>query len=111
VEFAAALPSELKLKGLKTKYLFKKCMSSRLPRCVVRRKKEGFSIPMKNWLRQELHPMMQDVLSPERIRRRGLFDPSYVERLKKDHLGGTVNYSHQLWSLMMFEIWHDSYLN
>src|SRR5919197_54624 len=111
VEFAAALPSELKLKGLKSKYLFKKCMSSRLPRCVVRRKKEGFRIPMKNWLKQELHPMMQDVLSPERIRRRGFFDHSYVERLKKDHLEGTVNYSHQLWSLMMFEIWHDSYLN
>jgi asparagine synthase (glutamine-hydrolysing) len=111
VEFAAGLPSHLKLKGLQTKYLLKRCMASKLPRAVLNRKKEGFSIPMKNWLKQELRPLMQDLLSPARMKNGGFFNPSYVQRLMTDHLKGVANHSHQLWSLMIFEIWQDSYLN
>jgi asparagine synthase (glutamine-hydrolysing) len=109
-EFAAGLPSHLKLKGLQTKYLLKHSMATKLPPSILRRKKEGFSIPMKNWLQHELRPMMQEVLSPCRIKQEGLFNPSYVEKLKADHLQGIANYSHQLWSLMVFEIWQDTYL-
>ena len=54
--------------------------------------------------------MMEEVLSPERIKQEGLFNSSYVERLKSDHLRGIANNSHQLWSLMVFEIWRDLYL-
>ena len=111
VEFAAGLPSHLKLRGLQTKYLLKRCMASKLPRTVLSRKKEGFSIPMKNWLKQELRPLMQDLLSPARMKRGGFFNASYVQRLMTDHLKGVANHSHQLWSLMMFEIWQDSYLH
>jgi asparagine synthase (glutamine-hydrolysing) len=109
-EFAAALPAGLKLKGLQTKYLLKRCMSAKLPPSILKRKKEGFSIPMKNWLQQELRPMMEDVLSPNRINREGLFNSAYVESLKAAHLKGVANNSHQLWSLMVFEIWRDTYL-
>ena len=110
-EFAAALPTGLKLRGLQTKYLLKRCMSEKLPPCILKRKKEGFSIPMKNWLQQELRPMMEEVLSPCRIKQEELFNPSYVEKLKRDHLNGVANNSHQLWSLMVFEIWQDAYLH
>jgi len=110
VEFAAGLPSDLKLKGLETKYLLKRCMAAKLPRAILKRKKEGFSIPMKNWLKHELRPLMQDLLSPERIKNGGFFNPSYVQRLITNHLSGVANHSHQLWSLMVFEIWQDSYL-
>jgi asparagine synthase (glutamine-hydrolysing) len=110
VEFAAGLPEHLKLKNLRTKYLLKRCMSTRLPCEVLSRKKEGFSIPMKNWLKQELRPLMQEVLCPERIRREGFFNVSYVETLKSEHLQGIANHSHQLWSLMIFGIWRDLYL-
>jgi asparagine synthase (glutamine-hydrolysing) len=61
-------------------------------------------------LRRELRPMMGDILSPARIQREGFFKPAYVEQLKADHLRGVANYSHQLWSLMVFEIWQDNYL-
>jgi asparagine synthase (glutamine-hydrolysing) len=111
VEFAAGLPSHFKLKGFQTKYLLKRCMASRLPETILNRKKEGFSIPMKNWLKQELRPLMQDVLSPARMQRSGFFNGSYVQRLITEHLDGVANHSHQLWSLMMFEIWQDSYLD
>jgi asparagine synthase (glutamine-hydrolysing) len=109
-EFAAGLPSELKIRGLQTKYLLKRCMRTKLPPCILKRKKEGFSIPMKNWLQQELRPMMEDILSPTRINREGLFNSVYIEKLKADHLNGIANNAHQLWSLMVFEIWQNTYL-
>jgi asparagine synthase (glutamine-hydrolysing) len=110
VEFAAALPSHLKLRGLQSKYLLKQCMRTKLPPQILHRKKEGFSIPMKNWLGQDLRPLMQELLSPARIQREGLFNAAYVKRLQDEHLKGVVNHSHQLWSLMIFEIWRDTYL-
>jgi asparagine synthase (glutamine-hydrolysing) len=109
-EFAMGLPSKLKLNGFKTKYLLKRSMASKLPANILNRQKEGFSIPMKNWLRHELRPMMDDVLSAERTKQRGLFNPAYIDKLKADHLQGIANYSHQLWSVMAFEIWQDAYL-
>jgi asparagine synthase (glutamine-hydrolysing) len=109
-EFAAGLPTSLKLKGFQTKYLLKRCMEAKLPPSILKRKKEGFSIPMKNWLQHELRPMLEDVLSPSRLKDEGLFNSPYIEKLKADHLKGAANNSHQLWSLMIFEIWRDTYL-
>jgi asparagine synthase (glutamine-hydrolysing) len=110
VEFAAGLPAGFKLNGLRAKYLLKQCMASKIPSMIINRKKEGFSIPMKNWLRTELRPVMEDVLSPARIKRDGFFNAGYIERLKDEHLKGKANHSHQLWSLMVFGIWSDMYL-
>lgn len=110
VEFAAGLPSDLKLNGSTTKYLLKKAMKGKLPDDVLKRRKEGFSIPIKNWLKDELRPMMEEVLSADRLKDEGLFNPQYVEVLKQQHLKGSANHSHQLWSLMVFEIWRDMYL-
>ena len=60
VEFAARVPSQQKIRGLETKWLLKRCMEKKLPHDILYRKKEGFSIPMKNWLRKELRPLMED---------------------------------------------------
>jgi asparagine synthase (glutamine-hydrolysing) len=86
-------------------------MATKLPDVILNRKKEGFSIPMKHWLKNELRPMMQEVLSPARIKREGFFNPSYIESLKTEHLNGNANHSHQLWSLMVFEMWRETYLS
>jgi len=110
VEFAMGLPSRLTLRGLQTKYLLKRCMQTRLPKEILFRRKEGFSIPMKNWLRKELRPMVEDVLSVDRIKRKGYFNWAYVEKLKNEHWRGMANHAHELWSLLMFEIWQDQYL-
>jgi len=109
-EFAARLPRHLKIRGWHTKYLLKRCMAPKLPHAILHRKKEGFSIPMKHWLRQELRTLMQEVLSPARLKAAGLFNVPYIERLQAEHLQGTANHSHQLWALMIFEIWRDLYL-
>jgi asparagine synthase (glutamine-hydrolysing) len=113
VEFSATIPSQLKLAGLshqKTKYILKKAMENILPHEIIYRGKEGFSIPIKNWLKNELKPMLLDVLSPERIKSEGFFNPEYVEQLKREHFQNIENHSHRLWALMMFGIWYDNYI-
>ncbi len=110
VAFAAGLPRHQRLRGWQTKYLLKRSLAGTLPHHIRHRRKEGFSIPMKNWLRQALHPLLQEVLSPGRLKHEGLFHVPYVEQLKAEHHQGVANHSHRLWSLMMFEIWRDTYL-
>jgi asparagine synthase (glutamine-hydrolysing) len=110
VEYAATIPSALKIRGAKTKYILKKAMAPLLPPEIIKRGKEGFSIPIKNWLREELRPMMLDMLSPARMRRDGFFNADYVQQLVNAHLQGKENHSHRLWALMVFNIWRDRYL-
>ncbi len=110
VEFTARMAGSHKLQGRTTKHILKKAMGSVLPHEILGRGKEGFSIPIKNWLKNELKPLMMDVLATDRIKREGFFEPAYVEQLKSEHLGGKENHSHRLWALMVFGIWQDIYL-
>lgn len=110
VEFTATLPSRLKMRGRSTKYILKRAMQPLLPEEILTRGKEGFSIPIKNWLRNDLKSLMLDVLAPARIKREGFFDPDYVQKLVTEHLEGRENHSHRLWAMMVFGIWQDIYL-
>lgn len=110
VALAFEVPSELKLQGSRTKAILKDVAARHVPPECVYRPKEGFSIPIKQWLRTTLRPLMEDLLDPARLRRRGLFNPACVEEMKRQHLAGTHNHSHLLWSLMVFEAWADQWL-
>ncbi len=110
VEFVFSLPGEWKLHGLRSKWVFKKTMERILPRENIYRPKEGFSIPIKLWLRQELRPLLTDMLSESRLKKDGLFSPRVVGRWVEDHLAGKKNYSHQLWALLVFSMWQEKYL-
>lgn len=110
VEFAFRIPGSLKLHRLTTKWIFKKTLERLLPLDNITRKKEGFSIPIKHWLRVELRDLVEDHLSEARIRREGLFDPAEIRRMMDAHFAGRENYSHQLWALLVFEIWKENYL-
>jgi asparagine synthase (glutamine-hydrolysing) len=81
-----------------------------LPDTILNRRKEGFSIPMKNWLRRELQPLMRELLSPGSVARRGLFDPAVVTRLVDEHTAGRENHAHTLFPLMVFERWAQEHL-
>jgi len=109
VEFAARIPSSLKLRGFSRKYILKKAVGHLIPQKVLTRGKEGFSIPMKNWLREELKPMMMDFLSAARLRRQGWFNQEYIARLAKEHLQEQANHSHRLWPLIVFQMWCERY--
>jgi asparagine synthase (glutamine-hydrolysing) len=106
VEFALSLPPHMKLKRGQTKVILRQAMRGRLPEIVLNKPKEGFSIPIKHWLRGILRPLMTDLLSADCVHRRGYFEPKTVSRWVLEHLQGRANHSHRLWALMVFELWH-----
>ena len=109
-EFAASLPCNYRLRGLKTKYILKKAVRELLPPFVTRRGKKGFGVPVAEWLKFKLRPLARDLLSPERVRRAGVFNPEYVARLQDEHERGVANHRKLLWTLLMFELWHESFI-
>ena len=110
VELAFRMPGSVKLRGYRRKHILKQAMADKLPSRILNRRKEGFSIPMKNWLRGELRPLMESLLSRERIEARGLFEWPAVERRLREHLEGGKNHAHQLFPLMVFERWAEEFL-
>jgi asparagine synthase (glutamine-hydrolysing) len=110
VEFVSRLPMEYKIHGLKTKYILKKVAEEFLPRHIVYRKKKGFGVPLAQWLTGELRDFMLDYLSPERIRRQGLFHYPYVKRLIDEQLNKTKDNRELLWTLLVFQSWYERYV-
>ncbi len=109
-EFAASLPADYKLRGRTTKYILKRAVAPMLPAFVTKRGKKGFGIPIAEWIKGSLRPLARDLLSPERVRRSGLFDPAFVTRLLDEHERGVANHRKSLWTLLMFELWQESFI-
>jgi asparagine synthase (glutamine-hydrolysing) len=111
VEFALSLPRDSKLHRGQTKVILRQAMRGRVPEAVLNRPKEGFSIPLKHWLRGPLRSLMTDLLSADCVERRGYFEPQTVAGWVSEHLQGHANHSHRLWALMVFELWHRQILD
>ena len=107
---ALALPTRLKVRGLRKKVLLRKAAAPLLPRRIVYGRKRGFSIPAAAWLRGELEPFARDVLAPDTLRRQGFFRPEPVERLIDSHVAGEEDLSRQLWGLLAFTLWHEHHV-
>ena len=110
VEFVATIPPQLKLKGWEKKHILIKSMEGILPNSILRRRKQGFSIPLGAWLRGPLREMVRTNLSGNVFRDLGLFNLQAIERMLYDHDRGVRNYETQLWTLMVFVIWHRAYM-
>jgi len=110
VELACAMPSSLKLRGWTTKYVLKRALAGRLPEGIIRRRKQGFGVPLAQWLRGPLRADLEEMLAPGRLREVGLFDPTAVQRLVGEHLAGQRDHRRALWTLMMFDAWREHYL-
>lgn len=108
VEFALNLPPHMKLNGSRTKAILRNAVKRLVPDLVLEKPKQGFSIPMKHWLRTSLKPMMLDLLSKDSLHQHGYFDHSVVSKWIQEHLDERTNHSHRLWSLMVFELWQRS---
>jgi len=111
VEASFRIPGENKINGKDSKYILKQTMKDLLPNEILNRDKQGFSIPIKNWIREDLRPMMQDVLHENKIKQQGIFDHKFINKLVDEHITVKENHSHRLWSLMMFELWFDQFAN
>ena len=111
LKLTARMPAGLKLKGLKRKYILKKAAEKLLPRDAVWRKKAGFGAPIRSWLRGALRPMVEDLLSQETIRRRGLFRPEEVRRIIDANLSGREDFNLQVFQLLNLELWMRAFID
>jgi asparagine synthase (glutamine-hydrolysing) len=105
IEFAASLPERLKLRGLTTKYLLKKVLHKLLPAENLERRKMGFGVPIGHWFRGKMQPFLRETLLSEKALSRGLFKPSSVKQMIELHTRGERDFAHQLWTLLMLELW------
>jgi asparagine synthase (glutamine-hydrolysing) len=114
-EFVAwNVPPKLKLTGglfPTTKYIFRKTMSGVLPKEVLRQPKAGFAAPTDYWLANDLRVMTDDLLSDERITKRGLFRPAAVRKFVTEHRKGWHDWSMQIWQLLTLELWMQNFLD
>ncbi len=111
MEFAASLPSTLKLRGRTKKYVLKRAVAPLLPPEVIDRPKMGFGVPIDSWFRRELKDLAYDTLLSTRALARGYFHQPVVRRLLDEHAGGAVNWHYQLWNLLMLELWHQMFID
>ncbi len=111
LEFAASLPTDLKLSGLTKKYILKKALKSLVPHEITYRKKHGFSVPIGLWFRTSLKDYVKEVLLSPQTRGRGYFREEAVRQLIDEHQSGKRDFGHQLWTLLTFEIWHRVFID
>ena len=111
IEFAASLPQKLKLRGLTSKYLLKKVLRKLLPSENLNRRKMGFGVPIGHWFRGKMQPFLREVVLSDKALRRGLFKPEAVRQLVELHARGERDYSHQLWTLLMLELWFNRFID
>jgi asparagine synthase (glutamine-hydrolysing) len=111
MEFAASLPAKYKLRGLTTKYLLKRVLQKLLPAENLNRRKMGFGVPIGHWLRGKLQPFLRETILADAALKRGLFKQETVRRLVEQHAGGERDYSHQLWTLLMLELWFQRFID
>ena len=104
-DLALALPTKLKVRGMSKKRLLRRAAADLIPRSIVHARKRGFSIPAAAWLRGELEPLARELLSPERTKSQGFFEPEFVTRLLDEHVERRQDHSRQLWGLMSFTLW------
>jgi len=109
VDFVNSLPYDFKLRGWTGKYILKELMRDKLPHNIVSRPKKGFGIPLSYWLRHDLKGFCNEVLSEKNINNAGLFNFEYVNKLKHDHFSKKSNNRKLLWTLMIFQIWHNKW--
>ena len=105
VEYALQLPTSLMIRGKRRKWVLRKAFADTLPPENLARRKQGFGVPIGRWLRQELRPLLDEVVLSNSALERGYLRPHAVRTMVAEHLAG-VDHSHRLWSLLVLELWH-----
>jgi asparagine synthase (glutamine-hydrolysing) len=111
MEFAASLPSHMKLRDGSKKHIFRQAVGGLLPDAVVNRRKMGFGVPLDHWFRGELKEMAWDLLLASRHAQRGYFRPAVVHRLLDEHANKVANWQDQIYNLLMLELWHRTFID
>lgn len=109
-DFSGTIPNNLKLRGFTTKYILKEALSGILPKETIYKKKHGFAVPIGNWFRGGLRPILNDVFSKEAVLDDGIFDYGYVSRLLDDHLSAKRDNGRKIWALFVFQMWYNKWI-
>ncbi len=110
VNYATSLPAEMRLKGTRSKHIFKEVAKRYLPESIVERKKVGFDSPIGQWLKGELKGFSESFLARNQIEKSGLLNPDAVGQMLSEHQSGQRNYALQLWSVIAMEAWYRMYI-
>jgi asparagine synthase (glutamine-hydrolysing) len=110
-QFAASIPVEYKLRGRKGKYILKQAVKDLLPREILSRPKKGFGIPIAEWLKGRLNPLLHDLLLPQKLNDQGLFSSDYVQKLIGEHETNKASHHKELWTLLVFQLWYDRFIS
>ncbi|HLI90995.1 MAG TPA: asparagine synthase (glutamine-hydrolyzing) [Ktedonobacteraceae bacterium] len=105
IEYAASIPSDIKIRPFRAKYLLKRAFADFLPAPILTRKKMGFNVPTGIWFREGQRGFITSLLLSERMRSRGYFNVDFVARMLREHLEGRTNYQAQLFTLASLELW------
>lgn len=108
-EFAASLPANYKLRGKTSKFILKRSVKDLLPKSIINRPKKGFGIPIADWLKGSLNPLLNEMLSTKSLQKHGLFNKTYVRQLITSHEDGKANNYKQLWTLLVFQLWYEKF--
>lgn len=111
IEFAASLPENLRMRRFSTKSLLKKVAARLVPPEVVYRRKMGFGVPIGSWFRGEMKGFVRDILLSEKSLRRGVVKPEILEKYVNEHLDGKRDHAHQIWALLMLELWFEMFID
>ena len=111
IDFVTSVPASLKLAGLETKHLLKQAVKDLIPTDILHRPKQGFGVPIQEWINQQLRTRIRDTLSDARTRQRGYINSDYLDVLLNEHERGRRDHSMGLWALLMLELWHRQFLD
>ena len=111
IEFAASLPENLKMRRFETKSLLKKAAARLVPREVIYRRKMGFGVPIGNWFRGEMKNFVREVLLSEKSLTRGIVKPEIVRKYVDEHTEARRDYTFQIWTLLMLELWFQKFID
>jgi asparagine synthase (glutamine-hydrolysing) len=109
VDFACRIPTQYRMRGFTLKRLLKAALTGIVPNLALTRAKRGFGTPMGTWLREDLRPLVEDLLAEERIQREGLFDASFVKGLLAAHYSKAEDYTESITALLTFELWRERF--
>lgn len=111
LEFLTTVPSNLKLRKTTSKYLLKRLFQDKLPENIIKRRKQGFRLPIEVWLKNDLKEQTSDIIFSQSFADRGYFNVKYVRKMWDDFIDGKNNYAHQIWQLFILELWHREYID
>ena len=111
IEFVTRLPASLKMRGREGKYIFKRAISGLVPEEILRRPKQGFGVPLEQWINDQLRGRIRETITEGRALERGFVEKRYVNQLLDEHERGRRDHSARLWALFMLELWNRAFID